>query len=100
MAAIGAQILLQSVSNGCLTMHDTEIERRPYHRNCSCALHKSTSTCSKGCSQSKTAMFPKNQIWKDAKLSLATVKSSSNSHLISDSSSNHNEDQFRILEHR
>ncbi|OVA14203.1 hypothetical protein BVC80_9029g32 [Macleaya cordata] len=36
------------VYEGCITMYEMEIERRPYHRNCGCALHKSRgSDCSK-----------------------------------------------------
>ncbi|KAF9614440.1 hypothetical protein IFM89_018585 [Coptis chinensis] len=36
-----AEGLLRCVFDGCLSVSDIEIERRPYHRNCSCALHKS-----------------------------------------------------------
>ncbi|KAG1364360.1 hypothetical protein COCNU_11G011870 [Cocos nucifera] len=41
MAAAAAQEMLQSVFDGCIAAFDTEIRRRPYHRNCSCALHQS-----------------------------------------------------------
>ncbi|KAK2966539.1 hypothetical protein RJ640_002999, partial [Escallonia rubra] len=33
-------ILLWYVFDGSLSMYDMEIDRRPYHRNCNCALHK------------------------------------------------------------
>ncbi|KAI5320720.1 hypothetical protein L3X38_040428 [Prunus dulcis] len=36
-----AGMMFQCVFEGSLSMRDTEIERRPYHKNCSCALHKS-----------------------------------------------------------
>uniref|UniRef100_A0A7N0RH65 Uncharacterized protein n=1 Tax=Kalanchoe fedtschenkoi TaxID=63787 RepID=A0A7N0RH65_KALFE len=81
MAAIAAQFLLRSVSNGCLTMHDTEIERRPYHRNCSCAMHKSTDMSCGGCSRKNTLLLPKNQQWKGGALSFVAPKSS-NAHLL------------------
>ncbi|KAK1323196.1 hypothetical protein QJS10_CPA02g01221 [Acorus calamus] len=32
---------MRCVFEGCLRIFDTEIERRPYHRNCGCALHGS-----------------------------------------------------------
>nr|XP_010942290.1 uncharacterized protein LOC105060324 [Elaeis guineensis] len=41
MAAEAAHVMLQSVFDGCIAFFDNEIRRRPYHRNCSCALHQS-----------------------------------------------------------
>ncbi|RXH74318.1 hypothetical protein DVH24_029039 [Malus domestica] len=34
-----AGMMFRCVFEGSLSMQDTEIERRPYHKNCSCALH-------------------------------------------------------------
>ncbi|GAB4832747.1 hypothetical protein Ancab_006764 [Ancistrocladus abbreviatus] len=34
--------LFRGVFEGCISGNHTEVERRPYHRNCSCALHKSS----------------------------------------------------------
>ncbi|CAN1339689.1 hypothetical protein LINPERPRIM_LOCUS38586 [Linum perenne] len=28
------------VLNACISIFDMEVHRRPYHRNCNCALHK------------------------------------------------------------
>ncbi|WOK94354.1 hypothetical protein Cni_G03056 [Canna indica] len=39
-AAAGPPILLQRVFDGCIAAFDTDVRRRPYHRNCSCALHE------------------------------------------------------------
>ncbi|BFG38636.1 hypothetical protein CerSpe_249100 [Prunus speciosa] len=36
-----AGMMFQCVFEGSLSMRDSEIERRPYHKNCSCALHRS-----------------------------------------------------------
>ncbi|KAK3033190.1 hypothetical protein RJ639_036982 [Escallonia herrerae] len=41
MWTAAAEMMLQCVYNGSLSAHDMDVERRPYHRNCSCALHKS-----------------------------------------------------------
>ncbi|PQP97438.1 hypothetical protein Pyn_10107 [Prunus yedoensis var. nudiflora] len=35
-----AGMMFQCAFEGSLSMQDTEIERRPYHKNCTCALHK------------------------------------------------------------
>ncbi|KAK1427365.1 hypothetical protein QVD17_16048 [Tagetes erecta] len=39
-AAAGDSIF-GNVFGGCISSDDIGIQRRPYHRNCSCALHKS-----------------------------------------------------------
>ncbi|KAF5180034.1 hypothetical protein FRX31_030378 [Thalictrum thalictroides] len=39
-----AEGLTRCVFNVCLSSFDVEIERRPYHRYCTCALHKSKGT--------------------------------------------------------
>lgn len=41
MATGAAEGLLWGVYEGCISGCDMGIERRPYHRNCKCALHKS-----------------------------------------------------------
>ncbi|CAD5171912.1 unnamed protein product [Musa acuminata subsp. malaccensis] len=38
--AAGAEGWIRCVLDGCISAFDSEIRRRPYHRNCSCALHK------------------------------------------------------------
>ena len=40
MATGAAEALFWGVYEGCISGCDTGIERRPYHRNCKCALHK------------------------------------------------------------
>ncbi|XP_039141179.1 uncharacterized protein LOC120278451 [Dioscorea cayenensis subsp. rotundata] len=37
--ATGVEALLRCVFEGCIAFSDADIERRPYHRNCGCALH-------------------------------------------------------------
>ncbi|KAL5985495.1 hypothetical protein ACLOJK_027479, partial [Asimina triloba] len=39
MAAAAPGGLIRGVFEGCIRNLDTEIERRPYHRKCGCALH-------------------------------------------------------------
>uniref|UniRef100_A0A7N0RG00 Uncharacterized protein n=1 Tax=Kalanchoe fedtschenkoi TaxID=63787 RepID=A0A7N0RG00_KALFE len=99
MAALGTQIMLQRVSHGCLSMQDTETDRRPYHRNCSCALHKPNTLYSKSRSQQKNSLFLKKQPLKVI-ISLRATTSSSVSHYVRESSSKATDDQFRPLLNR
>ena len=82
MATGTAQMMLQCIFNGSLSMQDKEIERRPYHRNCSYALHKSKGVCSNPCPQQSKSLFPKKQSWTNYSLSTAASKLSGPSSLV------------------
>lgn len=64
MATGAAEMMLQFVCNGSLSAHDMEIERRPYHRNCSCALHKLENVCSNDYSQQRKISLPSQSLQK------------------------------------
>ncbi|KAF8033856.1 hypothetical protein BT93_C0199 [Corymbia citriodora subsp. variegata] len=49
MATLAAEMMLPCVLEGSLSLNDMEIERRPYHHNCSCALRKFKGTCPGAC---------------------------------------------------
>ncbi|KAK9947420.1 hypothetical protein M0R45_003046 [Rubus argutus] len=75
-------MMFRCVFEGSLSMQDTEIERRPYHKNCNCAMHKSKGgVCSNAC-QERNISFPKKQLWTGGSLciSAATSKFSSSQH--------------------
>ncbi|KAJ7957473.1 Mucin-5AC like [Quillaja saponaria] len=40
MAAGVVEMRVWSVFGGSISVHNTEVQRKPYHKNCSCALHK------------------------------------------------------------
>ncbi|PWA35287.1 hypothetical protein CTI12_AA293560 [Artemisia annua] len=40
MASAGGEGLFGNVFGGCISCEELSIQRRPYHRNCNCALHK------------------------------------------------------------
>ncbi|WCJ30061.1 hypothetical protein M5689_011645 [Euphorbia peplus] len=62
MAARAADLLVQSVFDGSITMHDLEIQRRPYHKDCNCALHNSQGIIAPtACSQHGTMSFPRKK---------------------------------------
>ncbi|KAL3535957.1 hypothetical protein ACH5RR_004418 [Cinchona calisaya] len=60
-----------------ISMHDREIERRPYHRNCSCALHKPKGSNSKPCFHHQNVAFPEKQSGHDCSLSISFSEFSS-----------------------
>ncbi|KAJ0091455.1 hypothetical protein Patl1_14830 [Pistacia atlantica] len=39
MATIAAEMILRCAANCSLSLNDFDIEGRPYHKNCGCALH-------------------------------------------------------------
>ncbi|OIT33328.1 PREDICTED: uncharacterized protein LOC109242703 [Nicotiana attenuata] len=79
MATVAAEIMLQCVFDGSLSMSDMDKERRPYHKNCSCALHKQKGEQPTTCVHSRNITCPKRQIQKDMSMSIAASKFSSRS---------------------
>ena len=81
MASGAAKMVLGCVFNGSLSLHELNIERRPYHKNCSCALHDLKGVCSSNtCSKKNTLSFQKKQVWgstENHSLSLSASKTSS-----------------------
>ncbi|KAJ0091457.1 hypothetical protein Patl1_14832 [Pistacia atlantica] len=74
MGAIGAtEMMLKGLFHGSLLLDDTSIERRPYHRNCSCALHKLNGGFSAACSQKTHVSFPKKVERSSGGLIIATA---------------------------
>lgn len=67
--------LLRCVYEGCLAGCDGAVERRPYHRYCSCALHKSRSNFP--CSHSRSLSYPIRKSWSENCLALMASSPSS-----------------------
>ncbi|XVE98483.1 hypothetical protein REPUB_Repub03eG0110400 [Reevesia pubescens] len=83
MASGAAKMMLQcGLELGSLSMYDIEVERRPYHRNCGCALHNLKGVCSSACSRTRNISFSKKQAWSDCFFSIAAPKFSSQSSLL------------------
>ncbi|KAK8595723.1 hypothetical protein V6N13_000416 [Hibiscus sabdariffa] len=82
-AGTTAETVLRCVLAGSLVMQEFEVERRPYHQNCSCALHNLKGICSSGCSRARNLYFSKKKTWRnDCSLSMANPQSSSRSYLV------------------
>lgn len=88
MATGAADGFFRFVNNGCLSGSDTGIERRPYHRNCRCALHNnSKGSCHHEISKCKTVSYPIRRSWSEGCLALASVSAAASGHSSLSSSS-------------
>ncbi|CAI9783092.1 unnamed protein product [Fraxinus pennsylvanica] len=87
MVTGAADLMFRHVFEGSLSMCDTDIERRPYHRNCTCALHKKKATCPNAVLHSRIISFPKKELWNKCSLiSVSASTVSSRSSYVADSS--------------
>ncbi|KAK1403475.1 Cyclophilin-like peptidyl-prolyl cis-trans isomerase family protein [Heracleum sosnowskyi] len=78
MDATSGHMMNQYIYDSSLSMSDTDIERRPYHRNCSCALHMPKAAPA-ACFQHGYVAFPKKQSWSNCSVSITSVRSSTRS---------------------
>ncbi|KAF8036748.1 hypothetical protein BT93_C2457 [Corymbia citriodora subsp. variegata] len=86
MATVAAsKVLLRCVIYGTLSLNDVEVERRPYHRYCGCALHKvkGDSSCPDACPNNRKVCFPRKELCSDCLLSLSSSHTSARSSLLS-----------------
>ncbi|XP_040998256.1 uncharacterized protein LOC121244316 [Juglans microcarpa x Juglans regia] len=85
MASTGAAaegIFRSCLYEGCISGCDTWIERRPYHRNCTCALHKPRNGSSHVVSNNmckKNVSYPIRRSWSEGSLALHAAASSNHS---------------------
>ncbi|KAB2023972.1 hypothetical protein ES319_D06G056100v1 [Gossypium barbadense] len=81
------QMIFRCVFEGSISIQDCLIERRPYHRNCECALHNLKGICTSTCTSRTTNIsFPTKQRWNDCFLSFSAAKFSSQSPLLPNAS--------------
>ncbi|WCJ30053.1 hypothetical protein M5689_011637 [Euphorbia peplus] len=78
MGSGAADGFFRYVYDGCLSGGDMGIERRPYHRNCQCALHnKSREDCPHRMPKTKTVKYPMRRAWSEGCLAMAAGGGSS-----------------------
>lgn len=70
--------LLRGLFEGCISGGDMGIQRRPYHRNCNCALHKSRGRCSHPPKNTQVS-YPVKRSWSESCLALMTASDSGHS---------------------
>ncbi|CAJ1944745.1 unnamed protein product [Sphenostylis stenocarpa] len=68
--------LFWSVYEGCISGYDNCVERRPYHRNCGCALHNKSLHCTHKLPRSNNVSYPMRRAWSEGSLVLAATSSS------------------------
>ncbi|XP_057508472.1 uncharacterized protein LOC130791348 [Actinidia eriantha] len=68
--AAGDGLLRGGVLESCIFGSHAEIRRRPYHRYCSCALHKSRGLCAHA-SGYVNVSYPIRRTWSEGCLALA-----------------------------
>nr|KYP36089.1 hypothetical protein KK1_042817 [Cajanus cajan] len=67
-----------SVYEGCISAYDNCVERRPYHRNCGCALHNNSfKNCTHKLPRCNNVSYPMRRAWSEGNLALATSTSPS-----------------------
>lgn len=63
MATGASHMMLRRVFEGSISSRDTEVERRPYHKKCGCALQNLEDFCKKACPQQRYVWFKKKTSW-------------------------------------
>ncbi|KAF5198082.1 hypothetical protein FRX31_012333 [Thalictrum thalictroides] len=76
---VGGDGLFRCVYEGCISSNDTQIERRPYHRNCKCALHKQRGNGSKSFHRDHKISYPIRRAWSESCLVLSAASCSNTS---------------------
>ncbi|KAL7093380.1 hypothetical protein ACP275_11G037700 [Erythranthe tilingii] len=79
MTSGAADLMFRCVFDGSLSMCDMDIERRPYHRDCKCALHEIKGKCSHSGSKQRNIPFPNREFQSKCSLSLSFSNISSRS---------------------
>ncbi|KVH88314.1 Zinc finger, SWIM-type [Cynara cardunculus var. scolymus] len=74
-AVVGDGFFRAGGFEGCIAYGDVEITRRPYHRNCSCALHKMHGKCSHVSLVTNVVSFPSRRAWSEGSLALVVSAS-------------------------
>ncbi|XP_047339631.1 uncharacterized protein LOC124943118 [Impatiens glandulifera] len=67
--------LIRGFFDACISGADAGIQRRPYHKNCSCALHKSRGQCSHSTSRNNVS-YPIRRTWSEGSFTLMAASSS------------------------
>ncbi|KAJ1436965.1 hypothetical protein SESBI_03800 [Sesbania bispinosa] len=72
--------LFRPIYEGCISGYDHGVERRPYHRNCGCALHsKSKKSCTHKLPRYNNVSYPMRRAWSEGSLVMAAAASAHSS---------------------
>ncbi|ESW10436.1 hypothetical protein PHAVU_009G209300 [Phaseolus vulgaris] len=79
-SSAAADGLFRPIYEGCISAYDNDVERRPYHRNCSCALHNKSRrgrACSHKMPRCNSVSYPVRRAWSEGNLAMAAAAYSS-----------------------
>ncbi|KAL8040749.1 hypothetical protein ABFS82_10G117300 [Erythranthe guttata] len=62
--------LLRGMFEGCISGGDMGVQRRPYHKNCKCAMHKARGHCAHSSSRYANVSYPIRRSWSEGSLAL------------------------------
>ncbi|KAJ1385895.1 hypothetical protein SESBI_41299 [Sesbania bispinosa] len=68
-----------SMYEGCISGYDNCVERRPYHRNCGCALHNKSPNSTHNLPRCNSVSYPMRRAWSEGTLLVAHSYSSPSS---------------------
>ncbi|KAG4949781.1 hypothetical protein JHK82_043001 [Glycine max] len=81
--AAAADGLFRPIYEGCISAYDNDVERRPYHKNCGCALHSKSRRNSRACTHKlpkcNNVSYPMRRAWSEGSLSMASATTSAHS---------------------
>lgn len=77
--AAAADGLFRPIYEGCISGHDHGVERRPYHRNCGCALHSNNKSCRHRMPRCNNVSYPMRRAWSEGSLLVLSANSSAHS---------------------
>ncbi|BAT79873.1 uncharacterized protein LOC124828490 [Vigna umbellata] len=79
-SSAAADGLFRPIYEGSISAYDNDVERRPYHRNCSCALHSKSGRgkpCRNKSQRCNSVSYPMRRAWSEGSLLLSTSAHSS-----------------------
>ncbi|KAJ9548544.1 hypothetical protein OSB04_021087 [Centaurea solstitialis] len=75
MATGAARMMFQCVFEGSLSMSEKDKERRPYHKDCNCVLHKPKDETPRACTHHGRISYSMKPSWNKCSLTKTTFSS-------------------------
>ncbi|KAJ9548543.1 hypothetical protein OSB04_021086 [Centaurea solstitialis] len=75
MATGAARMTFQCVFEGSLSMSEMDKERRPYHKDCNCVLHKPEDETPRACTRHRRISYSMKPSWNKCSLTKTTFSS-------------------------
>ncbi|RDX73725.1 hypothetical protein CR513_46619, partial [Mucuna pruriens] len=78
-SAAASDGFFRPIYEGCISGYDNDVERRPYHRNCGCALHSKSQNkaCGHKMPRCNSVSYPMRRAWSEGSLFISASPHSS-----------------------